>query len=182
MKPLLDLPNVIDYVHTDAVSDWMDVFLLGACRFFLGTDSGPVNVPAVFGRPSAVINAIPMGFGWFLSGDIYIKKLYWSVSEARHLTFPEIQTTDLRDFWTTEVFEAANLSWVDNSPEEIRELVAEMLEHVNDGASYTDEDERLQAEWKRLLQSRWTPLSHGVQARIGRDFLRRHRDLLEPGQ
>jgi putative glycosyltransferase (TIGR04372 family) len=182
MAPLPDLPNVIDYVHTDAVSDWMDIFLLGACRFFLGTDSGPVNVSAVFGRPCTVIDGIPLGHGWFLSDDIYIKKLYWSKSEARHLTFAEIQSTDLRDFVTTEMFEDANLNWVDNTPEEIRELVAEMLEKVSDGVSYTDEDERLQAEWKRLLKLRWTPLSHGIQARAGRDFLRRHSALLSDGQ
>ena len=178
MKPLPNLPNVIDYVHTDAVSSWMDIFLLGACRFFLGTDSGPVNVPAVFGRPSAVIDGIPMGHGWFLSDDLFIKKLYWSISEERLLTFEEIQATEMRDFWITGDFEGANLEWVDNSPEEIRELVVEMLEHVSGGANYTGEDERLQQEWQRLLKLRWTPLSHGVQARAGRDFLRRHSDLI----
>jgi putative glycosyltransferase (TIGR04372 family) len=179
MKPLPELPNVIDYVHTDVTSDWMDIFLLAACRFFLGTDSGPANVPAVFGRPSAIVGGVPMGHGWFLTEDLYIKKLYWSEREDRYLTFPEILSTDLRDLVTTELFEQQGLKWVDNSPEEIRELVAEMIEQVSGEALYSDEDKRFQAQWKLALRSRWTPFSHGIQAQMGRDFLRRHSQLLE---
>ena len=53
-----------------------------------------------------------MGHGWHLAHDIYIKKLYFSKSENRRLTFSEIQTTELRDFWTSQQFEDAGLGWV----------------------------------------------------------------------
>ena len=179
MTPLPELPDVIDYVHTDARSDWMDVFLLGACRFYLGSDSGPSVVPGIFGRPCAIVGGIPMGHGTLQPDGIYIKKMYRSVEDGRMLTFPEVLLSSQRDLGTVRQFTDAGLTWIDNSPDEIKALTAEMLDRLDRKAAYTEEDKRLQETFRSLLLAKITKSTFGTGSRIGRDFLRKHKALLE---
>lgn len=179
MKPLPQMPNVIDYVFTDARSEWMDIFLLGSCRCFLGSDSGPVVVPALFGRPAAVIGMIPMGHGFIVPDSLYIPKLYQSRKGGRCLTFPEILLSELRDLWTTEQFEEADLTWVDNTRQEISALTSEMLDRLDGVASYTEEDERLRNAFRSLLLAKSNEKTSGAGSHIGRDFVQQHKALFE---
>ena len=179
MKPLPQMPNVIDYVFTDARSEWMDIFLLGSCRCFLGSDSGPVVVPALFGRPAAVIGMIPMGHGFIVPDSLYIPKLYQSRKGGRCLIFPEILLSELRDLWTTEQFEETDLTWVDNTRQEISALTSEMLDRLDGVASYTEEDERLRNAFRSLLLAKSNEKTSGAGSHIGRDFIQQHKALFE---
>ncbi|MFA5101315.1 MAG: TIGR04372 family glycosyltransferase, partial [Candidatus Omnitrophota bacterium] len=91
MKRLPASQCVIDYAHSDIKSGQMDVFLCGACRFFLGGHSGLYHVSNVFGVPAVIVNyghlagALPYG-----AADIGIPKLIWSEKEKRYLHFGEI--------------------------------------------------------------------------------------------
>ena len=69
-----------------------------------------------------------MGHGTLQPEGIYIKKIYRSLQDGRILTFPEMLLSDLRDLLTVRQFAAASLTWVDNSPDEITALTAEMLD------------------------------------------------------
>ena len=60
---------------------------------------------------------------------------------------------------------------IENSPEEIVELVEEMLERLENRAVATPEDDALQALARRTIDS---PVSTGTNARIGREHLRRY--------
>lgn len=179
MTRLPNLPKVIDYVFTDARSDWMDIFLLASCRFFLGSDSGPSVVPPLFGRQCAIVDGFPMGHGWW-PGDLYIKKLYRSLSDDRLLSFPEILQSELRDAWVPDQWASNGIIPEENSPEEIANLTKEMMDRVEGVARYTEEDERAQRAYSSLLLSRTTPFTFGARSRIGRDFLRKYADLFEP--
>ncbi|HLO48330.1 MAG TPA: tetratricopeptide repeat protein, partial [Kamptonema sp.] len=87
MKVLPAMKQVIDYAHTDAKSDWMDVFLSVSCRFFLGSASGLASVPLVFGIPCAIANTWPISGRSPSNQDLFIPKLAWSEVENRYLTF-----------------------------------------------------------------------------------------------
>jgi hypothetical protein len=69
---------------------------------------------------------------------------------------------------------ARGLRAVDNTPEEIREIVREMLDRLDGQARYSEEDELRQASFRALADR------HGLVGfpDIGRDFLRRHAELL----
>ena len=175
MKPLPRMDQVIDYVHTKVCSDWMDVFCFAQCRFYLGSPSGPCNVAFTFGVPCALTNFAPMGHGAYSGRDIWIPKLYRSVSEKRYLTFAEVLLSPLRGLYRTEDFEAAGVSLVDNSPEEIRDLAVEMMDRLDGNFHYSAEDERLQKRFKALLEAE--PM-YGTRAHVGRDFLRKYAWLL----
>lgn len=70
---------------------------------------------------------------------------------------------------------------IPNTPNEIRELVDEMLERLDGTLTYSLRDSELQNRIKHITASKETliGLRHTpLQCRIGRHFLRRHEALL----
>ena len=175
MKPLPRIERVVDYVHSGLQTDWMDVFCLGRCRLFLGDTSGPFVVSFTFGVPCAIANQIPMGHGAYSSRDLWIPKRYRLVQEDRDLTFAEVLRSPLRALGRTEGYEATGIRWVDNTPEEIRDLAVEMMDRLDGRFASSQEDERLQQVFHSLLARE--PM-YETTARGGRDFLRQYAHLL----
>jgi putative glycosyltransferase (TIGR04372 family) len=176
MSKLPPLPQVLDYTHSDVRSDWMDVFLWGGCRFLLGTLSGPAHVAATFGVPAIYTNWL-IGYRSWYGDDLAVPKLYWSEGEGRYLTFEEALSTPVGFTHMAEPLEQHGVRIVDNTPEQIAAVAIEMIERLDGNAVYTADDEELQ----RRYDSFEPPLRHrrpAVGARIGRDFLREHRDLV----
>jgi len=174
MKPLPQMNKVIDYAHSDARSDWMDVFLCASSRFIIGTDSGLTYVPSCFGVPIAMTNNVPMGVRMYSQQDIYISKLYWSIHEERYLDFAQSMAPPLGHAFSNEGLAASGVKVVDNTPDEINDLVVEMLERIDGTIKYTPDDERLQANFNRLAEA----LNAYGCSRIGRNFLRKYAWLL----
>jgi len=177
MRRIPPTERVIDYPHLDARSDWMDIFLCGSCKFFLGSASGLVQVAGVFGTPSGAANQAPFSHALqFGLKDVAIPKLMWSETQERYLTFREIFGSDVANFRFTALFEKQRIRPVENTPEEVRDLALEMLERSAGRATYTQEDEELQQRFKALMRP--GHYSYGGISRIGRDFLRKYAHLL----
>lgn len=174
MQPLPPMPGAIDYAHSALKSDWMDVFLLGACRFLIGTSSGPAYIPPLFGVPCALTNWLPTGQRPFNGRDIYIPRLYHAGFPPRMLSFAEIMAPPVGYALGYVHAEELGLAPVPNTPEEIREVVSEMLDRLDGALSYTEMDEALQSAFDAVAE---TNLCIG-NARAGRAFLRRYRHLL----
>ena len=172
MPPLPSMANVIDYAHSPVKSDWMDVFLWAQCRFYLGTNSGPAFIPPTFGVPVVMTNWSPLGIPDLFIQGLCTFKLYWNELEQRYLSFPEVLSSSLGFTNAPEHITSKGVSLVDNTPEEIQEVVTEMLERLEGKRSYTTEENQLQ-EGFDLLKNK-VP---GV-GRIGRSFLRKHAQLL----
>ncbi len=91
MRPLPKMSRVVDYVHTDLRSDWMDVFLCAACRFFLGSGSGLAFVPHCFGVPFLLTNCIPLVGGCpFSPNALFLPKLLRRTVGAEVLSFAQM--------------------------------------------------------------------------------------------
>ncbi|MFA5101456.1 MAG: hypothetical protein WC547_11280, partial [Candidatus Omnitrophota bacterium] len=74
-------------------------------------------------------------------------------------------------------FEQAGLRSVENTPEDIRDIVLEMLDRIGGNFRYTADDELLQERFKSLMGPEH--YSYGAVSRIGRDFLKKYSELLE---
>jgi len=130
MAPLPDLPRVIDYANSPYKFDWMDVFLWSCCRFFIGTQSGPLQIPHSFGVPILYTNVASIGYGApSLYRTLLIPKLWRSISEDRLLTFSEVLQSPAG--WCERRKLNSDLVMVDNSPDEIEAGVREMLNLTN---------------------------------------------------
>lgn len=152
----------------------LDIFLLGACRFFIGTQSDHALVPPLFGRPCVLTNSWPAGRRPLNSKDIYLPKLYNAGLPRRLLTFGESMAPPLGHAVRYEHARALDLSAVANTAEEICEAVEEMLDRFDGTVVYSERDELLQSAFDAVAE---TNLCHG-RARAGRGFLRRHSSLL----
>jgi len=175
--PLEPMAGLIDYAHHRLRSARLDVMLCARARFFVGNSSGLVLVSTAFGVPAALANLIPLSALGVLPTDIGIVKLLARNGSA--LAFAEILGGSAGDYRYAELYRRDGLDVIENSPDEILELVREMLARLEGNWTRTPEDDELQRRFRELLRP--GHYGYGSASRIGADFLRRHRDLL-PGR
>ena len=176
MTPLQSMPCVIDYAHHPLRSERLDVLLCARARFFLGNTSGLSLVSTVFGVPSALANLIPLSVRPFLATDIGIPKLLRSAGNDRTLSFAEILNSPVSDFRYAKQYVEAEIEIIDNSPEDILDLVREMLDRLDGCFEEDPEDECLRQQFGQLFRP--GHYSYGAASRIGILFLRKYRHLL----
>jgi putative glycosyltransferase (TIGR04372 family) len=172
------MERVIDYAHGNDKSDWKDIFLCAECKFFLGTSSGLSSVANVFGVPVISTNAAPLSMvGGYRSDDISIQKMIWSNKNQRLLSFREVFDSNISNFRFDNLYSEANVKVVDNDPEDIKNVVLEMMEILEGKCVYSTEDEKLQNKFKYFMRP--VHYSYGTISRVGRDFLRKYAFLLD---
>jgi putative glycosyltransferase (TIGR04372 family) len=176
--PMAPAPQVVDYAHHAERSPWLDVFLVARSRFFLGTNSGLLGVAVAFGVPAGLTNQTPMCVVLTV-GDVAIPKLMWDDEKGRLVTFAEVLALELTgerapDY--QELYTQAGLRPLENDPRDVADVAREMLQRTAGEFEVTPRDEALQQAFKDLLAP--GHYSYGAASRIGRDFLRRNRDLV----
>ncbi|MDY6783419.1 MAG: TIGR04372 family glycosyltransferase, partial [Cyanobacteriota bacterium] len=170
MKPLPPLERVIDYAHSEVKSDWMDVFLWSQSRFSIGTDSGPFLIPSIFGVPTVLTNWVPFGLTPYYGNCIFISKRFWLKSEERYLTFEEMLAHPLGLAESSHIYMKRGIKIVENTQEEILEIVEEMIENLENRSKDSQEDKKLQNRFQFLIKRH--NKGYGTNSKIGREFLR----------
>ncbi|MGH8646072.1 MAG: TIGR04372 family glycosyltransferase [Gammaproteobacteria bacterium] len=140
MTPLPEMEGVIDYAHTPAKSDWMDVFLCGASRFFVGTTSGLTNAVISFGSPCVLVNCLSNFSQLWNERVKFILKPFWSEREKRFLKLTEIVNEPVRSaIFNVRTLEEMGIETVNNSPGEIYSAIEETLLELDAGYAITNE-------------------------------------------
>ena len=121
---------VVDYVHSNVQSDWMDLFLSANCRFMLSAGSGALLLPTVFGRPVAAANFTPQGNAPMSRHDLFIPKMHWFIREERFVGLRDVFSSPLRDTFRDRVHDQIAIGIVHNTPRQIEELTREMLDRI----------------------------------------------------
>lgn len=172
-------PMIIDYAtkHRD---DFLDIYLSAKCVFYIASNSGLDEIPAIFRRPIVCVNYIPLEYvpTWNPVRLFILKKL-WLRKEGRFLTFREILNLGISRWvgrFGGEKYEQFGIDIMENTPEEITAVVVEMDERLKGTWQMSEEDEELQRRfWSLFKQSEL----HGkIETRIGAEFLRQNRELL----
>jgi putative glycosyltransferase (TIGR04372 family) len=172
MRPLPSWPNSIDFAHSVRREDWMDVFVWAEGRFFISTSSGPQLIPTSFGKPVAMTNFGPLTTMLCAKNDILLPKQYWLEREKRYLTLSERMNPEFALQESVDAFAKLGIRAVDNTPEDLRDVVIEMMDRL--------EDRHTEAEHERELQTRFAELVAAREfypARIARVFLSRYPEL-----
>ena len=177
-------PKVIDYATNGMRNEFMDLYLGAKCYFCISTGTGLDAIPMIFNRPIAYINFMPIGYlRTFTSKFLAISKRFICATTGRPLTLQEILER-VGFSLSTDLYTQAGIQLVDNTPEEIRDLVDEMESRLA-GLWPTDPvDESLQKEfWKIFLRASVpmnvpTPVHSKVLGRVGTFFLRKNLELL----
>ena len=167
MPPLPEMEGVIDYAVSDWREDWIDVFLLARSRFLVCVPSGPCAVAQAFGVPIVGVNCFPFGDWQYSSRDIMIFKPYRRSDDGSYLTVSEMVGPPVRGLLAKNAFDARGIEVIENSPDDIRATVVEMMDKCDGRSDYSAEDDDLQQRFKALAD----PFDVGVNSRFGRDFL-----------
>lgn len=133
MIPLPKIEGIIDYAHAEQRTDWLDVALWAQCKFFVGTNSGPLCVPASFGVPTLSTNVPHIGLVPSLRNSMFIPKLCTS-DDGKELV-PLSRLLELPVAWTgAKQSEEVKVRLIDNSSDDLRLAVIEMLEALQTSA------------------------------------------------
>jgi len=145
--------RIIDYVNSNLRSDFMDVYLGARCSFCLSTGTGFDDVPYIFRRPIA-LSEVPFGMLRIWGKKfLHLTKHHILKKEKRRLSLSEIFSHGVAYAVDTEVFRQKGIELVDNTPEEIRDLVMEIAENLEFKTKLNPEDEELQKTFKSLFAS-----------------------------
>jgi len=178
-------PRVIDYATNGMRSDFMDIYLSAKCEFFISTGEGLICVPMLFRRPIVVINMVPIGYYFtYYSNLIGITKHYYSTVEIRKLNLKEIFNRGVGFSLYTSDYTSKSIELIENKPEEIRDVVIEMVKRLNGTwQPHMDDEDMQHLFWDifptdALEATNKHPLHGEIHARIGAHFLRDNRDWL----
>jgi putative glycosyltransferase (TIGR04372 family) len=126
MQRLPIMERVIDYPHTPYKSEFMDLYLISECKFFVGLNSGPYDVARMFQKPSILVNLTE----WTncfppRKGDLAILKHYYSRSRGRCLSLQEL----LDEPFGCQLLRRSADDYVmlQNTSNEIRDVILEFL-------------------------------------------------------
>lgn len=170
-------PKIIDYA-TIARSDFLDIFLEAKCSFHLGSPSGLSSVPEAFRRPRVIVNSVPLEYicTWN-ENEVFILKKMWLKRDHRVMTFREIVESGAGRFLFKEQYDNCGIEIVENTAQEIMDVAVEMDERLNGTWQTNEEDEKLQYRFWSLFPK--SELHGKILSRIGTEFLRQNRELLE---
>lgn len=131
-------PKIIDYATNGHRSDFMDIYLGAKCTFCVSTSTGFDAVPTIFRRPNVFIT-VPVGYIYTFSKNfLSITKHHISIKDGHELSLDEIFDHNVAYALSTDIFTDNGVRLVENSPEEIRDLVIEMDERINGDFSGED--------------------------------------------
>lgn len=116
----------IDYATSPEKCDELDLFFCAKSKLFVGCTSGLFILASIFGTPCALANFIPLTAGAFSPNDLTIYKKY-SDQDGRVIPFSQIFQLGLHDERISFNFENCGIKIIDNSPNEILNLVKDRL-------------------------------------------------------
>ena len=172
-------PKVIDYATNGMRTEFMDIYLGARCLFCISCGTGFDAIPLMFRRPIAYVNMLPVGYFFtFLKDTVGIFKKHWLVSERRWLSLREIFSRGVGFCMSSTGYEIQGVNVIENTPEEIRSLVIEMLERLKGTWQPWPDDDVLQRRFWEIYpidardSSQNRPLHGKIRARHGAQFLR----------
>jgi putative glycosyltransferase (TIGR04372 family) len=178
MKPLPEIANTIDYARSTQKSKQMDIFLLAASRFVIGTTSGLSTVAMTFGTPTLLVNCISNDWQiWTADTDFVLKRVY-SRRTNRYLSLAETYREPVQGLLinyaslTTHGYEIHG-----NAPEEIRAAVHYKLDVMLGKTARADDAHPLMKRYRDAMAL--NPYMFGA-ARPALPFLEASPELLEP--
>lgn len=86
MRPLPDIPGVLDYARSPLKSEALDILLPGVAQFHIGSSSGLSKVPLLYGTPCLFLNWYPCDLLPWGRRNWTVLKPLTRLADARRLT------------------------------------------------------------------------------------------------
>ncbi len=130
------LPYINGFIDLTQInySNHIDFQLLSNAKFHIGTSSGPLNVPPMFGKPVLLTNAVNPKLNFRYPNSFLIPKVWINKDDNNEISFHDLLKSDLQLIEDHTEFEKYILR--ENTSSEILLAVKDMVNFVNE-----DDDE-----------------------------------------
>jgi putative glycosyltransferase (TIGR04372 family) len=186
-------PKIIDYANSNLRSDFMDIYLAAKCSFCVSsTGYGFTDLACLFAKPIVNIH-LPFGDMFTYSEKfLFIIKHHILKRENRKLSLSEIFSHGVAWIYDSKIFKQKGIEIIDNTEEEIKDVVMEMVENLEFKRKLNSEEEELQKKFKSLYANNLERFSyqyelrnpdetmHGqIRSRFGTKFLKENKNWLK---
>lgn len=168
--PAPRIAGLVDYARSRWKSEEMDLYFMRTARCFVGAVSGLSNLAVSFDLPSAFVNSISYDAQMWHAKARFVPKTV-RTRQGRALSQRELSSNQWRwHLFSADTMKNAGLSSQDNTPDEIRDIVLEVLDNPDDIGTPSKTD--LMRRWESSLI---VPHYYGG-ARPGASYLEKHED------
>ena len=176
MPALPKMQGLVDYAHSVERVDWMDVFLWGKSKFFIGTNSGGSDVPQAFGVPVIKSNFSHIGQSFYSPYSFMVPKLFRNKFSGQLLSLSEIFESPFA--WTVSLsHDGFEIEVVDNDPDDLVDAVNEMHWSLKTQKSeFAVKDKSEYSQRSESIRQKYGALG---DLPIGNRFLSKYRDLVQ---
>lgn len=177
-------PRVIDYAANGMRSDFMDIYLGARCTFCITTGTGWDVIPEIQRRPIVFVNFVPLGY-LHTSRSVFLslaKRHVWKASK-KELTLREIFFHRVGFCLLSAEYELKGVDLIENTPEEILDVVIEMADRLEGTYQIHPDDQALQRRFRELfpadaLDVNGVPIHGQIRSRYCAAFLRNNQSWL----
>jgi len=167
---------IVDYSNSFR-SEFMDIYIISKCKFFVGSTSGIWGTPYLFNTPILGVNFIPVYDSTMSSRDMWIPKKLWIKKEKRYMTFKEMFSIDRKKYFSDRFYHDNGLEVVDNDSDELLNAIMDMNSFVDGELVFSDKDNWLWHKFKSTLPEGHYNVS-GNKSRVCPSFLQRNQKFL----
>ena len=144
--------KIIDYSNSNLRSDFMDIYLGAKCSFCISSSFGFDQLPDFFGIPIVFSSVAPVGdIHSYREKDLYLTKHHVLKKEQRRLSLSEIFSKGVAFAYASKIYVEKGIELVENTQEEIKDLVIEMVEYLENDKKTTSETSKLQESFRNLF-------------------------------
>ena len=176
----LSSDKIIDYSNSTFRSDYMDLFLLSKCRFYLGSDSGIGNISVISDKYKGLCNATDF-YNLQIQNfkRVIIFKKYYSNKLQKFLSLKEIFDNNIHKFSNILQFEAENITVINNNEKEIEGLAEDLDKILNNNYTLNKEDEKNHIKfWNIVKKYGLNPKNNYNEIRVSNYFLKNNLYLI----
>jgi putative glycosyltransferase (TIGR04372 family) len=186
-----DIVGVIDYASKFR-NEFMDVYLGANCKFFASDLGGIQTLAELFSKPMVITNVTLLSVygdttvAFNENRDIAIIKKFWDERNKRYLSIRELlkyeigyasKFATIRD--TLREYQKKEIIAIENTEEEIYEVIKEMNERIDGIREYDELDKILQKKYFQIINEYSDKGNVILKWRLGADFLRKNQWLLD---
>jgi len=175
-------PKVFDYSMSRYQNDFLDIFLLSECKFFLGTHSGLSHVNTIFKTPQLLVNVVNCNGGYH-SKLLWIPKKIVDIKTEKILSYVDFldryygygDRSILAENGIKQV-ELLGVRYINNTSEEILEATIDMLNELKGLTKMNNIITSMQNDFLQVLE-KWNIGYTNLP--ISTSFLRSNKNLFK---
>ena len=175
LKPIsYSHPRLIDYSVSEYQCEFLDIFFMGTCRFFIGSPSGIGDVATIFDIPMVNVSMCEFSLVPFGKNCLHIRKKFKLINTGQYLDFKK--GVELKLAAIPKNLQELGLELENNNSHEILEITKEIVSRLEGTFKYSPEEEKLIKAYRTLwAQSKMAGCD--VPTPIGIGWLKENQDL-----